>query len=201
MRLGYCVVMAVVSTLFATVGAHAETIAEVTGGTGVINHDTFAGQSFLVLGGGKYTDITFNFYSEAESPYAIGKAYLFLSAYTGTPAALSSADPGFLGSAVASGDVYSFGSSLTLAAGDTYYLYEDTLIPEGTISGGPQTSNEFYETFSANDDFGSAGSTSNFLATGSPIVGAVPTPEPPSLIMLGTGLAGLVELKRRFCAR
>jgi hypothetical protein len=38
---------------------------------------------------------------------------------------------------------YTFGSSVTLVAGDTYYLYEDTLISEGTISGSPQTSNEF----------------------------------------------------------
>jgi hypothetical protein len=199
MRLGYCVVMTIASMLSVNVCAHGDTIAQVTGGSGVVNHDTFAGQSFLVLGGGNYTDITFNFYTPANDPYAIGKAYLFSSAYSGTPAALSSA--GFLASATASGDVYSFGSSVTLTAGNTYYLYEDTLIPEGTITGGPQTADLFYETFGATSDFGPDQSTSNFTVTGSPLVGLIPTPEPSGLILLGTGLIALAELKRRYIAR
>ena len=56
--------------------------------------------------------------------------------YTGTPSALSSATPGFLGQATASGGFYTFDPSLILLPGTQYFFYENGFLPSGAITGG-----------------------------------------------------------------
>ena len=189
-------ILAIVSILSVAVCAHGDTIAEFTGGTGAINLSTYDGQAFLVLGAANYTNITFNFYTPSGSAYAVGTAYLFSSPYMGTPAGLSSA-PGPLGSAIALGGEYNFGSSVTLTAGDTYYLFEDSVIPAGAMAGASPTVSEFYQAAGPDDIFGSIDATANYLVTGTPVtVGVAPTPEPSSLILLCTGMLGSLAALR-----
>jgi PEP-CTERM motif len=192
-------ILAVVSILFASVCAYGDTLATVTGGTTPIAISLYVGQSFSVFGSGNYNDISFNFYTPGEDPYAIGTGYLFSAPYGGTPTGLSSAAPGYLGSAIASGNTYSFDSSVILSAGNSYYFYEDALVPEGTIVGGPASSNLYYAAYGPNELFGPGVSgTSNFLVTGDLTLGSVAaTPEPSSLILLTSGVLGSLMVLRQ----
>jgi PEP-CTERM motif len=190
-------VLAIVSILSAGVCAHGDTLATVTGGTQPIGASLYVGQSFSVFGSGSYTDISFNFYAPGLDPYAIGTGYLFSAPYTGTPAGLSSTS-GYLGSATAAGDVYSFGSSVTLSGENTYYFYENSLVPLGAITGGPTSSDLFYESNLPNGNFGPGLGTTDYLVTGTPTtLGSAATPEPSSLVLLGTGLLGSLAALRR----
>jgi hypothetical protein len=170
-----------------------ETISEFTSGTGPIDVTTYAGQAFLVLGSGSYTNISFNFFTPSGSAYSIGTAYLFSTPYTGSPSGLSSA-PGYLGSAPASNGVYDFGTTATLTAGNTYYLFEDTPVPAGSIVGASPTTPEFYQAENANGNFGAVDGTTNFLVTGLPPDTASAVPEPSSLMLIGFGLIVSVAL-------
>jgi hypothetical protein len=201
MRLRMCA-MAAFACFMLSICAHGDTIAEFTGGTGAINLTTYDGQSFLVLGSGSYTNISFNFYDPSGDPYAIGTAYLFSIPYSGTPAGLSSA-AGALGSATASNGTYAFSSAVILTAGQTYYLFEDTAIPTGAIVGAFLSTPSFFQSAGKNDSFGAVDGSANFLVTGDPFeVGAAPTPEPSSLILLVTGALGFVTVLRvRSCTR
>ena len=192
-------IMAVVSIMSASVCAHGDTLASVTEGTTPIAISLYVGQSFSVFGSGTYNDINFNFYTPGETPYAIGIGYLFSAPYGGTPTGLSSAAPGYLGSAVAAGSTYRFDPSVILSAGNSYYFYEDALVPEGTIAGGPASSNFYYAAYGPNELFGPGVSgTSNFLVTGDLTVGSVaPTPEPSSLVLLASGMVGSLTLLRQ----
>jgi len=174
--------------------AHAATLASDTAGPNVTGVSAYSGQSFTVAGTGTYDDITFNFYTSALAPYATGTGFLFSSAYSGTPNALSSSDPGYLGSASSSGGAYSFASSLDLTAGTQYFFYENGLIAAGAISGGaPLAGQGDAFALSATGDFlnTSQGGT-NFLVTGS-----AATPEPSTFALLGTGLLGFAGVLRR----
>jgi PEP-CTERM motif-containing protein len=196
MRSRLSIVTKALVLMSAAVFAHGATLAEFTGGTGSLNLSTYDGQAFLVLGSGSYTDITFNFFTPASSPYAVGTAYLFSTPYTGTPAALSSA-PGYIGSAAASNGVYSFGTTMTLTAGSTYYLFADTLVPAGAIVGASLDTSQFYQADNANDNFGPANGSANFVVSGNPpSVGITPTPEPSSMLLLGIGLIASAALAR-----
>ena len=94
----------------------------------------FVGQSFTVLGSGSFTNIVANFFSDepASTPLAAGTGFLLSTAYTGSAGALSSSTPGYLGQAVGSGGLYSFGSSVTLVAGTQYFLLSNEAM---TLSG------------------------------------------------------------------
>ena len=195
-------VLSAVLMMSLAVFAHAATISEFTSGSGALNLSTVDGQAFLVLGSGDYTNIAFNFYDPSQNPYAIGTAYLFSSPYAGTPADLTSA-AGILGSATAHNGFYDFGSSVTLTTGNTYYLFEDTVIPAGSILGASPTSPQFFEAPDVNSVFGAVGATANYTVTGdSVLVGATPTPEPTSFVLLSSGLVGsLTFLRKRLRSR
>jgi hypothetical protein len=185
--------------MFAATLAHGDTLATVTGGQTPIDISLYIGQSFSVLGSGSYTNIVFNFFTPAGDSYALGTGYLFSNAYAGTPTGLSSA-VGYLGSAISSNNTYSFAPSVTLTAGNTYYFYEDSLVPQGSIAGGPASSDLYYAAYGPKELFGPGVSgTSNYLVTGSLLTESEsPVPEPSSLALLSSGtLAVLVGLRKR----
>jgi hypothetical protein len=94
-------------------------------------------------------------------------------------------------------EIDNFGSTVTLSGGNSYYFYEDSLVSDGSIIGGPTSSNFFYEADNPNGIFGPDLGTSDYLVTGTPVtVGAAPTPELSSLILLGTGLLGSLAVLR-----
>ncbi len=146
------------------------------------------------------------------TPLAVGTGFLFSSAYTGTPAglsSLSSATPGFLGQAVTAGGFYIFDSNLTLAPGTQYFFYENAVINQGGRSGGPgvggPTAGPVYLggvaffTFptSPNSNFvvDPSGFSANFRVTGSPVRASVPDGGA-SALLLGLGLGALLISRR-----
>src|SRR5206468_3169953 len=92
--------------------------------------------------------------------------------YLGTPANLSSATPGFLGQATASGGFYTFNPSLTLLPATQYFFYENALIPADSITGGNSyAGGQFYVALTTNENFFGLPESFNFRVTGSPING------------------------------
>jgi hypothetical protein len=182
--------LATAALCVSSVAAHASTIAGVTGGTGT-GTDVYQGQSFTVAGTGSYDDIDLNFYDLSNNPLAAGTGYLFSSAYNGTPGGLSTTTTDLLGTATSGGGEYTFAPTLTLQAGTTYYFYENAAI---SVTGGNPGPTAYYA-YSSTSSYGNiALGSSNFLVTGQP---PSVTPEPSSLVLLGTGVLGLAGVMRR----
>jgi len=154
--------------------ARADTVASNTDGPFLTPISFYVGQSFTTTTATAVNNIAFNFFSDvpATTPYALGTGFLLSSVYTGTPAGLSSATPGFLGQADAAGGVYTFDSSLTLAPGTQYFFYVNALIPAGARSGGNvYAGGVAFFTTSADVNFSPNpnGNSGNFRVTGSPV--------------------------------
>ena len=193
------VLLVVVSALVAQpfAGARADTIAENTGGT-LSNPDAYIGQSFTTVTVSPESNIAFNFFSNipATTPYALGTGFLLSMQYLGTPSALSSSTPGFLGQAAAAGGFYTFNSSLILSPGTQYFFYENALIPAGSITGGNiYAGGHDYFAFSASTNFAPDPSSANFRVTGTPAT--VPDTGTTGSL-LGLSLMGLAFLRRKF---
>lgn len=191
-------VAAAACILSASIAARADTLAQVTGGIDIPGVPIFAGQSFTVQGTGSYNDVTFNFYGPGGTPTAIGTAYLLSSPYLSTPNGLSSAAAGFLASTPASGGLYSFGPSVMLNAGSTYYLYENgaEFSPTGLTGGITYGGGNFFYAQDPGFNFTLDGISANFtvngVSTSTPAV-----PEPSSFALLGTGALAFAGVVRR----
>jgi hypothetical protein len=175
----------------------ADTIAENTAGPGFQGNIGCWGQSFTTVAGTPESNIAFNFFSNvpATTPYALGTGFLLSMQYLGTPANLSSATPGFLGQATASGGFYTFDSSLALSPNTQYFFYENAVIPAFSITGGSIIAGgHLYLAGSANNDFFGASSSVNFRVTGSP-AGVPDTGS--TLSLLGFASLGLVAVRRK----
>lgn len=179
--------------------AHADTVAQNIGSTSLNNFDEYFGQSFTVATSGPVTNIKFSFLNGLTATYAIGNAFLLSSAYTGMPTDLSISTPGFLGEATASGNQYTFAPSLTLQPGTQYFLYENALIPQGSITGGNtilggEGFSTGFSTYTASGNFAPfilpIGASSSFLVTGTPAT----VPEASSLLPMAVGLMALSSL-------
>ena len=193
--------------------AYADTLSTITFGRLLQTEQYGFGQSFTTASGGSFDEVTFNFYTTThiiappipyyysvdpnypETPFAIGTGYLFSQPYLGLNSSISSSAPGFLGSTVASGNLYTFAPSLTLNGNTLYYFYENSYTPANTLifSGGQVTGNEFTDPF-PDFHYQLDAFSSNYLVTGVPVS---VTPEPSSILLLGSALLAMGGALRR----
>ena len=197
------VLLLAASILSVVPAAHADTLASNYGDFGT-NTAGFWGESFnsFVISqrndNARYFDnLVFTFLggNRSYTSYATGTGYLLDKAYSGTPGNLSSATPGFLAKAKASNGHYTFDPSFVLGPSNVYYFYVASRIPAGMINTdvGYNFGASWYSatrTGSMQED--SSGAV-DFTFTGDPFV----TPEPSSIALLATGLAGLFGIARR----
>jgi VPDSG-CTERM motif len=179
--------------------ARAITIAENTAAPGATSLAAFVGQSFTTNPGSPTSNIAFNLFSDvpATTPYALGTGFLLSMEYLGTPAALSSSTPGFLGQATAAGGFYTFDPSLTLLPLTQYFFYENALIPAGAITAGgnPVAGGHLYFTTIASDNFSPASQSLNFRVTGTPVATSVPD-NGSTVMLLGIGVVAIAFARR-----
>jgi hypothetical protein len=158
----------------------------------------FVSQSFTVLGSGSFTNIVANFFSDspAASPLAAGTGFLLSTAYTGSAGALSSATTGYLGQAVGSGGLYSFGSSVTLVAGTQYFLLSNAAMTLTGSNADSYAGGSFSVSFSSSDNFTNAPSQdAAFRISGT---AASNTPDGGStLALLGLALGAVAVVRRK----
>lgn len=185
--------------LLCSYSARADTIAEVTTLT-ELNTEAFFGQSFATPGGGPWSQITFNFFSDvpAATPNAVGTGFIFSSEYLGAPADLSSSSAGFMAESTGiSGGKFIFDPLFALQPNTMYYFYGNAMFAAGTVSGGRDGSTEYqtwaYWSYAPTDNFesGFEGASANFNAAGTPI------PEASTIALLSAGLIGLIGYRRR----
>jgi hypothetical protein len=188
-------------TGFLAATASATIITSNTGGTANGN-PSFYGQSFTTPSGTAYDDISFNYFSNLPptTPTAAGTLYLLSSAYTGTPAALSSSATGFIASSTGiSGGMYLFAPTVTLQPGTQYFVYGDTLLSNitgGNIFAG-QTS--YYALTPASAFAGNGGVSANFQVSGTAVTsgpGPDTVPEPVSMLLVLPALGALFVINR-----
>jgi hypothetical protein len=195
-----CLVAIASAAAFLSGGARADVIVEFGVGLTGSGFAGGPGQSVTTPAGGQWQDITFNFYASATGvPQAEGSIYLFGSAYTGTPQALSSSTPGLLGIASDSGSFYSFAPSLVLSPNSQYFFYSDTR-PGGpggtTVTGNGFGGGTYLNSPNGNGDFfASPGADTAFRLQGTVI------PEPATALLVASGLLGLAAIRRRKHAR
>ncbi|MBN9417922.1 hypothetical protein ABS71_06920 [bacterium SCN 62-11] len=173
----------------------------VASGTDLGSTNFIHGQSFTVGPSGNYNQIVFNFFSDFEltMPEATGTAFLLSTQYLGTPSALSTATPGFLGSAVAAGNLFTFDPSLTLTSGVQYFLYTDSAQPSIQLTTTPSyAGGDRYRSFDGTSNFVlRPGEDTNFLVSGSLVTAAgAPELDPGSWLVGAAAACCLLMLAR-----
>jgi hypothetical protein len=185
-------VLALVSAaLAAALPARATTLVDYTAGTSPSTG--WFGLAFTTPSGGPWDDITFNFLAtNATTPVAAGTAYIFSSAYAGTPSGLSSASYLAASTGVAS-NVYDFSATFTLQPGTTYYIFENTSITVGANGAGAGS----YAALSSTTEYG----VFSFVSLDFQVAGDLaPVPEPSAFFLAGLGAVALTMV-RRFAAK
>jgi hypothetical protein len=133
-------------------------------------------------------------------PGAFGTAFLLNNEYLGTPAALSPAAAGFLGSANAVGGIYTFPASLILQPATTYYLYSNSFFD--TVNGGPGAVAGVTTYFAATptSNFAPTSGALDFLVAGSLVAASPPliVPETSSFWLVLPALASVVIRRRGY---
>jgi hypothetical protein len=156
----------------------------------------FFGQAFTTPAGPSYSNISFNFFTDvpATTPAAAGILYLFTSAYSGTPAGLSSAGALAHSTSIVAG-AYAFDPSVTLLPGTQYFVYSDTSITH--LSGANVIAgSQLYSAPDSSTNFAAGSASRNFAVSGTTV------PEPGSFtIALPVITAVLFGLRRRKSAR
>ena len=186
------------SALVCLAHARAVTIAENTGGLGTFSAAAYNGQSFTTVAGSPTSNIAFNFFSDipATTPYALGTGFVLSMEYLGTPAALSSSTPGFLGQATAAGGFYTFDPSLTLLPLTQYFFYENAQIPGNTITGNNvYAGGQHYFALTGTSTFQPNFVSLNFRVTGTPVAAGVPD-NGSTAMLLGIGVVAIAFARR-----
>ena len=184
-----------------TPAAKADTIAQYSTFSGYISGQP-VGQSVTTASGGNWGgSLSFNFIDDSSNPYASGNLYLLSQAYSGTPANLSAATPGYLGVAAASGGFWTF-NSVVLQSSTQYFFYMDSAVTGflAVQSPGAYGGGSFYGAFDTNNNYGAGGSDLDFLLTGTDVnPGPLPGSGLLSYLVLGSG--GAAAFRRRLRAR
>jgi len=180
----------------------AGTITEVTSGTLHNSSTTYAGQSFFTPAGGPWYDITFNFLADS-TPFAAGTAFLLSQKLTWslccgdpppiyTPLTLDATAPGFIAASIGIvNGQYVFDPSVTLQPSTLYYLYENGVIPSGTISGGDNVACCVAYFADASSAYFPSFASANFQVSGSVV------PEPGTAGLISLGLLAFLHAGRR----
>ena len=172
--------------------ARAVTVDQNTAGPSAGTNADFWGESFITPASSSFNNIAFTFLTSGGANFASGTGFLLGTEYLGTPAGLSAATPGFLDQATASGNLYTFTASITLAPATTYYFYENVSVPANTMFGGnAYAGHQLYVSSASGSNFSGGGAPLNFRVTGSPV------PEPStSALLFSAGLAGFFFVRR-----
>ena len=186
----------ILATLFIGVSlCPGATIIQNTLGTGTGSAGIF-GQSFTTPDLGPWTELTFNFFSDVlgTTPSAAGTAFLLSQIYTGTPAALSGAIPGFLAASTGTMDgKYVFETSVQILANTQYFIYANAIV---SVTGGNQLPGDSaYFAPDANSNFIAAGASANFNLSGT--AASVPEPTSVGLALMGLGAMAMIANRRR----
>jgi hypothetical protein len=182
--------------------ALAATIDSQTAGNNFVGNSTnYWGESFTTPGGGPWSNIGFNFYSDipAITPAAAGTAFMLSEEYGGTPLGLSSSTPGFLAAStsIVSGQ-FIFDPSLVLQPDTQYFLYAN--MPFSITGTRGDFSGQVYFTTSTSQDFTLLDGLvdANFLVRGNVIASV---PEPSNFVFTLPALGLLLLAQRRWRGR
>jgi MYXO-CTERM domain-containing protein len=182
--------------------ALAATIDSQTAGNNFVGNSTnYWGESFTTPGGGPWSNIGFNFYSDipATTPAAAGTAFMLSEEYGGTPLGLSSSTPGFLAAStsIVSGQ-FIFDPSLVLQPDTQYFLYANT--PFSITGTRGDFSGQVYFTTSTSQDFTLLDGLvdANFLVSGNAIASV---PEPSNFVFALPALGLFLLWQRRWRRR